>query len=412
MDKSDLAVMSRHIQMLPFKIDAKGLSICRRPRFWWFDWEIGQEEHVYIYLPPSSDADSWGQISFDLEVDPVPYLPPGWSMAGGRDHKFCTFTTSQPKTAAGFKPAGLAGCNERDLRYWSGDRYRFPPYQYKFENGIVHRRHGWKLPDPEARESVLGLRIGYTYKCCSKSQVKSDPLAHEDTRLTLLGNGWSVQVASYLMRTLCMPRGLCPPISLPQMLELCQPGGGGAENSLRGFLARPPWKHGRNPIVAPNSKKLISNLGHLVSTRGGDILLNSSTEPTQTFDRLRNSVPPHLWRWKTVCGWSWKYGQDESTSEHINKLELRSLQTSIKWRVKKQHLKSKRFLHLVDSVVTLHVVNKGRSSAYRLQRIIKKVSALLLLSHTSCLLGYVESSINPADAPSRRSRKRRWGGVA
>ena len=98
--------------------------------------------------------------------------------------------------------------------------------------------------------------------------------------------------------------------------------------------------------------------------------------------------------------------------EHINKLELRAVLTSIRWRIFKQRIKKTRFLHLVDSLVSLHILKKGRSSSRSLQRIIKKINALLLLSHTLVLLGYVDTASNPADAPSRRGmKKRKWASV-
>lgn len=165
--------------------------------------------------------------------------------------------------------------------------------------------------------------------------------------------------------------------------------------------------------MAPNSAKLVSRLGHLVSTKGGDILLTASSESTPTYDRLRSTLPSRLWKWKVVAGWKWRYvGTPHSKGEHINKLELRSVLTSLRWRVQKQKLRRRRFLHLVDSQVCLMIINKGRSSARSLQQVMKKISALLLLSRSAGLMGYVESSQNPADEPSRRGqRKRKWGSV-
>ena len=411
-DEKGRVEITRAIGMLPFKIDALGLSLCRRPRFWWFDWIVEAEDGVEIYLPPNSEARSWGQVSFNLEVNPDDYLPYGWSLAGGTNHKLCTFTTSQPKKGPGFKPAGVQSCSERDLSLWAGDRWRFPPHHYKYENGLVHKRKGWKMVGVSERECILGLPLDYTLKCLPKQAVKTDPLKHEDTRLTLLGNSWGIQVAAFLMRSLCLPRNLCPQMSLQTMLQRCQPGSGQADAGLNSFLTRPPWKAGRNPAVEGNSEILISRLGTLVSTKGSDILLKAETEPVVTYDKLRTTVPAHLWSWKTVCGWRWKYGQSPEQQEHINKLELRAVLTSIRWRIFKQRIKKTRFLHLVDSLVSLHILNKGRSSSRSLQRIIKKINALLLLSHTLVLLGYVDTASNPADAPSRRGmKKRKWASV-
>eukprot|EP00438_Fugacium_kawagutii_P001254 Skav223450 [mRNA] locus=scaffold350:865004:869587:- [translate_table: standard] len=412
MDEQDRSTMTRHIGMLPFKIDALGLSLCRRPRWWWFDWSLEAEEGVNIFMPPSSEAKAWGTVTFEVPVSPEDYLPPGWKLAGGTEHKLPTFTTSIPKTKPGFKPAGLASCSQRDLDLWAEDRFKFPPYQYKFEHGLWHQRKGWQLPGVQHKEAILGLPIDYTYKCWTKQAIKGDPLGHEDARLSQLGNAWSVQVAAFLVKNLCEPRSLCPPLSLKEMLRRCQPGSNGADVPLNTYLLRPPWKPSRQALETSNSEVLVSRLGHLVSNKGGDLLLTADTEATPSYDRLRSTVPPHLWKWKVVCGWRWRYpavGADQKP-EHINKLELRAVLSSLKWRVQKQRLRKRRFLHLVDSQVCLMILNKGRSSARSLQHVMKKISCLLLLSGTVCLVGYVESSLNPADEPSRRGgQKRKWG---
>ena len=173
---------------------------------------------------------------------------------------------------------------------WSQDRWKFPPYVYKYEHGLIHKKKGWKIPGVNGRESISGLPLDYTWKCLPKQVVKSEPLKHEDTRLTLLGIGWSIQVASFLMKSLRLPRKFCGDLDLKTMLQRCMPGSGTASVSLNSYLNRPPWKHGRNPIKEPNSF-LISRLGKLVSSKGNDILLTSGTEPVQSFDRC---LPPHL----------------------------------------------------------------------------------------------------------------------
>ena len=94
----------------------------------------------------------------------------------------------------------------------------------------------------------------------------------------------------------------------------------------------------------------------------------------------------------TVCvlGWHWKCNIElEGPRDHLNRLQLRSVLTAIRWRVQKQQLRNKRFLHMVDSLVSLHILNKGRSSSRQLRSIVQKISALLLLSHSLVILGYV-----------------------
>ena len=76
MDGKDRVQMTRSVGIIPFRIDALGVSLCRRPRLWWFDWVVEGEPGVYIHLPLNAEAKSWGQISFDADVTPESYLPP------------------------------------------------------------------------------------------------------------------------------------------------------------------------------------------------------------------------------------------------------------------------------------------------------------------------------------------------
>lgn len=209
----------------------------------------------------------------------------------------------------------------------------------------------------------------------------------------------SVQLASFLIKSLCDSRGLCLPCPVSALVQRCRPGSGSEQVGLDAFLSRPPWKPGRSGIVAPNIRRLAS----LVSSKGSDILLKASTEAVVNHDRFRTTILPHLW--KFVCGWKWKYGQEsEEFPEHSNRLELRACLTSIRWRIEKQRIRKVRFLHLVDSLVSLHILNKGRSSSRKLQQIPKKISSLLLLSRSVCLLGYADTAVNPVDAASRRAK--------
>ena len=60
-----------------------------------------------------------------------------------------------------------------------------------------------------------------------------------------------------------------------------------------------------------------------------------------------------------------------------------------------------RFAHLMDSQVCLAVVTKGRSSSRRLNRVLRKVAALLVATGSYAIVGYVSTGVNPADGPSR-----------
>lgn len=168
---------------------------------------------------------------------------------------------------------------------------------------------------------------------------------------------------------------------------------------LRSRLWRFPLRPARGS-APDHSQLLVEKLTHLVSIKGEDVLLSSPSQQLVKHQRLRASVPAKLWRWRVVAGWKWK-----SPREHINSLELRAILTTVKWRVERQKLRHKRFLHLTDSMVCMHVLSRGRSSSRKLRSTLSRINAMLLVSSSHALYGYVNTKENPADAPSRWGRR-------
>ena len=122
--------------------------------------------------------------------------------------------------------------------------------------------------------------------------------------------------------------------------------------------------------------------------------------------RIRYTIPSRLWKWKEVTGWHWK-----GSKEHINVLEMRATLTTVRWWILKQHRRNCRAIHLLDSMVVLHALSRGRSSSRKLRRTVMRIGALLLLSNIQPLWAYVHTSQNPADRPSRRLKVKKWGKV-
>lgn len=405
MSEVDRSHYSRGIGLLPYLVDSKGVSLCRRPRLWWFDWVIHHRDGVSVTTPQSSEATDYGEIVFTAEVDPKGILAPGWRLTS-EDARFSTFTTAQPKDRPGFKPAGLASCTSRDLAHWEEDRFRFPPFTYRFTNGVLHKKKGWRLLSIEEKEMIMGFPKGFTLHSSTKSARKSQPVSCDDLRMTLVGNAWHVGVAALLVHDLLVELKLIQPRSVQSIVDSLRPG---SASDLSGFLFRPGWPR-RQPFKqvsteAGPSQQLVEKLSHLVSSKGSDILLTAGTEPSPHFHRFRTSIPSSLWRWKEVCGWPWP----SSDHSHINKLEMKAVYTSLKWRVARQRTHNHRILHLVDSMVSLQVLNKGRSSSFKLKRVTQKITALLVSSRLFLILAYVGTHENPADRPSRRPVKRKWG---
>ena len=393
MSDHDRYLMSSEIALEPWKIDSKGLTLCRRPRLYWVTWELLQQEGVTF-------AEKEGEVRevvFDSVVNAKDSLEPGWSMAG--DY-LPTFTTARPSPVPGRKPAGLHTLTAEEEEKWKQDWHRFPPYQYAFKCGVVNKKQEWRLPSVSEREINMGFPLNYTKACVVKSQQKGWDF--ENARMTLLGNSWQVGVITWLLGCLFFPLGLCPALSPKDVIARLSPGQGA---SFQGILLRPPMGPQRALPPEGHESLLVKKMLGIVSTKGEDLLLQSSSENTVKFHRLRASVPSRLWKWRDVAGWKWK-----GSGEHINQLELRAVHTTIKWWVKKKRATSVRFLHLVDSLVGLHSLSRGRTSSRKLRRTVMRINSLVLGADLHPLWGYVHTSQNPADRPSRRGTRfrKKW----
>lgn len=97
--------------------------------------------------------------------------------------------------------------------------------------------------------------------------------------------------------------------------------------------------------------------------------------------------------------------------DHLYLPEVRAIETCLKWRLFKQRVPVKKCLHLVDSMVSLQVLNKGHSSSHKLRALTKRVAALLISGRIALVLAYTHAFRSPADKPSRVCLKRKWSNV-
>ena len=161
MSLEDRQEYSKVFGILPYEVDSKQISLCRRPRLWWFNWEITKKEGYLIYPPETSHSSDYGAIVLEAPILPSTFIKPGWKLTNP-EGAFATFCTAQPSKTPRFKPSGLAKCTHRDLQAWKSDRHRFPPFQYNYSNGVIHKKHGWRMLTIEEKESIMGFPIGFT----------------------------------------------------------------------------------------------------------------------------------------------------------------------------------------------------------------------------------------------------------
>ena len=392
MDGEDEDVMSSAFGEKPWRIDAAGISLAHRPRYYWVEWELQDGEGVSFHHTPA------GQRSIHLEanLDASCFLEPGWRKIS--DGYFCTFTTSRPRAEPGFKPAGLKHCNMSDVHRWKQDAHRFPPYQYQEKFLVTNSKGEKRPPSIREREVIMGFPKDYTVACLAKRDQGSQK--HLDTRLSLIGNSWNVTVVAWLLAHLGNVLGLNDALSLEEIVKRTSPA---SSTSLQSFLHRPAMSIRRKTRVPAQAKRLVEKLLTMVSVKGEDLLLQHASEDLVKYHRMRASVPAKLWSWKTVASWAWT-----GSPEHINALELRAVLTALRWRLERHQQINVKFLHLIDSMVALHSLSRGRSSSRKLRRTVLRINALLLATKSQCVWAYVHTKQNPADEPSRRPGKRKW----
>ena len=392
MDSGDEAVMSASFDVRPWVIDAADVSLAHRPRLYWIDWELYPAEGVVFTDTPAGRA----AVKLKATLNPKDFLQPGWTLV--EDKPLPTFTTSRPRSEPGYKPAGIHQCKAHEIARWKADCHRFPPYQYQDCHCLRNTTGQLRLPSVAEREVIMGFPKGYTLHCLPKKQQNTTD--HTDLRLTLLGNSWNVTVVAWLMSQLGSILGLNPELPLQEVVSRTSPA---PQLNFQSFLYRPAMRPTHGPVNEGAELALAKKFLTCVSLKGEDILLQAASEDLTKYHRLRASIPAKLWRWKAVASWAWT-GQ----GEHINSLEMRAVLTALRWRLERHKISHVKFIHLVDSLVALRSLSRGRSSSARLQRTILRINALLLATRSQAVWAYVGTKQNPADAPSRRPLKRKW----
>lgn len=386
--------MSQAFGSSPWFVDAAGVTLAHRPRVYWVSWELLGGEGVHVLYGSDGRLPVQGEIQLTAQVDPKDFLEAGCAKVS--EKPFPTFTTARPSPVPLRRPAGLKECLPHELVRWQNHQHRFPPYQYRDLHCVTTGAGELRPPSVSEREAILGFPCGYTIQCFQKSQHNT--VAHTDCRLTLLGNTWCVPVISWLLFSLVFPLGLGDNLTLQQMVARCCPG---KDTRLSSLLLRPPLR--TSTLTHPSNSLLVKKLCGLVSVKGEDLLLQQSGAPSVRYHRLRASVPAKLWRWATVTGWHWS-----GSPEHINVLELRAAMTSMRYRIEELGQKDIRCVHLVDSMVVLHCLSRGRSSSRKMRRTLMRLNSLLLVSGIRPTWAYVDTHQNPADRPSRRPVKKPW----
>ena len=87
--------------------------------------------------------------------------------------------------------------------------------------------------------------------------------------------------------------------------------------------------------------------------------------------------------------------------DHINVLEVRAWAAYVRRKARRGRQPA-RWAHLLDSMVALNVLAKGRSSSRHLNAEVRRGNAIVLAMGFMPFYIWVASADNPADEPSRR----------
>ena len=136
-----------------------------------------------------------------------------------------------------------------------------------------------RVPSIRERETIMGFPLDYSRRCMPKG--KEGSAEHNDCRLRLLGNSWSVPVVGVLLYSLFRLLGWMPPLSVQEIVDRLVPGGAA---DLAGLLLRPPIRH-ETRETRPGPCLVRKLLGQ-VSVKGEDILLQMGSDVPARYHRL------------------------------------------------------------------------------------------------------------------------------
>ena len=137
----------------------------------------------------------------------------------------------------------------------------------------------------------------------------------------------------------------------------------------------------------PHLRKLLT----MASYRGTDIRAYVTVED--------EDYPALCWRWKTLMAFAW------DREAHINELELATVAALIKHRGRSSAHFRRRWILIVDSMVTRGALAKGRSPSRRLNRLLRRSAAALLATDSYLFPLWTISRWNFSDGAPRRFEK-------
>jgi len=396
MDEQAANTISEELGLTPYLVDPVQAVPMRRPRFCWCSEQL---EGTFPDVTVTPER-YWKRV--DAEA-PYPlssqWVSDGFEWKGGEwGEVLPTCLKSIPRKVPPPRPAGLAKCDGPTRERWRQDSFRYPPYQYQ-ERFVFSSGETWRLVNANEKELLLGYGYKHTEVAWAASKIKQNQIGYSDARNSYLGDSFSIY--SFVMFAVACSKKFLPVLTYKQ-LALRMGLAPGFRASLRTVAPL-----GKSLLYGTPSKALIQldgdpeQLNRLLLRRtnhtGSDVRVTSG-EVMNSKVFPRQSVQAKWWHWEPLFSQRWK------RKAHINVLELEALLLSVKHQVERFKLSEARLFHLSDSYVTISVVSKGRSASKQLQRVMRRLAAILLAHGLFLIVAHVESTDNPTDFMSRHCK--------
>lgn len=139
-------------------------------------------------------------------------------------------------------------------------------------------------------------------------------------------------------------------------------------------------------------EQLVSQLGLMINHTGADVRVQTGQVMGKK-GAAHGSVRAWWWQWKHLVAVRWHEDYQPSRNENGSANFVVEGQGPSKV--------GKRWLHLEDSMVSLLILSKGRTSSRLLQPVCKRIGALQLALSITVAHGHVPSEENPTDEASR-----------
>jgi len=374
--------------MIMFRLNGSDFTPHARDRLFWleldpaflaqFDCEVEESDHNYGKKMHSHMY----QVTVECAHPPSSsWLNPGSRMMN-ENAILPTFVKSMKRRKPPIKPAGIDLCDQAALERWTADEYRYPPYQYLEKYLILNKDGKLVTPDSAERERLSMYPVGITREVFTAKE-RQHKINFEDARLSAIGEGFHCGAVGWLLNKALLHWKVDTRFVTAQSIVdeyFAQP------LVDKGFL--PEGKHSHELSM---TRALVAYQSHV----GGEV----RSMPTRQFQGdtwPRHGIPAEWWKWSTVLSFPW------AEAESINMLEARALLHALRWRARSQFFVGSRCIHLLDSQVCLGALRKWRSPSPAFNRVVTRISSVILASSCKVVFVYVPTESNPADVPSRK----------